>query len=239
MRTLQDIINFVHLRMNKDQSGMSISPSQWTTIFQAVNLDYLKIKLGLPEEYQAMGPFPRQAYQITKRLQDDTSFLVTPLPLSLNNGKADLPSDYIYLSSLTYEHIYNNHKGQLQKDIKTVEILNDMDFTARVSSSLMQPKYDYPIARFISDSGVVKLELAPSKIKKAKLVYVRMPDKPIYAFTVNSDDDYVYNPSASVEFEWPDICIPDIANMVLSYVSDNFRDMFMKQSSENRKNAGQ
>jgi hypothetical protein len=234
MKTLQDIVDYVHLRMNKDQSGMSISPDKWTNIFQVVNMEYLKLKLGLPEEYQAMSFFPRQAYQITKRLQDDTRFLVTPIPLTSQNGVFDLPSDYVYLSSITYEHIYNNHRGVLIKDINNIELLSDMDFSARVSSSLMYPTHKTPIGRFLSGA----VEIAPTKINKIKLVYVRKPNDPVYAFTVNSNDEYVYNPADSVDFEWPDICIPDIANMVLSYVSDNFRDMFIKQSSENRKAQG-
>jgi hypothetical protein len=233
MTNLQDIIDHIHLRLNKDQSGMTITPEKWTKIFQVVNLEYLKLKLGLPEEYQAMGPYPRQAYQITKRLQDDTRFLVTPIPLSPVQGLAQLPPDYVYLSSLVYNYTYNRNKQTVTEPVN-VELLDDMDFTARVSSRLMAPTFRAPIARFIGND----IEFAPLKMDRVKLVYVRMPDAPVYAYTVDGNDNYVYNPSASVQFEWPDICLPDLANMALSYISDNFRDMFIKQSAENRKNAG-
>jgi len=230
---LQEIINFVLLRMNEDQSGMSITPDLWTPVFRAVNLEYTKQKLGLPEEYQPLAPYPRQGYQITQRMQDDTRHLVTPLVLNVVNNKAALPSNYLYLSSLTYLYVRNTPSG-LQKTVQTVELLPDQDFTARIGSSLMRPTFKAPVARFIG----TEIEFAPSAIKNVDLVYVRMPAEPLYAYTVNSNDEYVYNPSGSVQFDWPKICMPDIANMVLSYLSENFRDMFIKQSAETRKAQG-
>jgi hypothetical protein len=230
---LQEIIDFVLLRMNEDQSGMSISPDLWTPVFRAVNLEYTKQRLGLPEDYQPLAPYTRQGYQISQRMQDDTRRLVTEVSLPVTAGKGAVPSNYLYMSSLSFEYIYNNATG-LQKEIKTVEVLPDQDFVARKASSLMRPTFKNPIARFVGND----IEFEPSSIKSVNMVYVRTPNEPLYAYTVNANDDYVYNAAGSVQFDWPKICMPDIANMVLSYLSDNFRDMFIKQSAENRKAQG-
>jgi hypothetical protein len=232
---LQQIIDEVLVRMNKDQSGMSISPEKWTTIFRSVNINFTKLKLGLPEEYSPYSPFPRQAYQITQRMQDDTRHLVTPFVLAPNaQGIAEMPGDYIYHSSLVYNYSYNMH-GKTVVEPKDVELLNDQSFTSRITSQLKKPSHKNVVARFLDG----RIQFAPHTIAQADMVYVRKPNEPLYAYTVNSNDEYVYNHAASVQFEWPEICHTDIANMVLGYLSDNFRDMFIKQSVEQRKQAGQ
>lgn len=232
---LQQIIDDVLIRMNKDQSGMSISPDKWTDVFRAVNLIYLKKKLGLPEEYQPYSPFPREAYQITQRMQDDTRHLVKSHTLVTNaQGVADMPSDYVYYSSMVYNYSYND-LGRTVVEPKEVELLNDQSFTSRITSSLKKPTLKRVVARFLNG----RIQFAPHTIAQVDMVYVRYPTEPLYAYTVNANDDYVYNPQASVQFDWPEICHVDIANLVLGYLSDNFRDMFIKQSVEQRKQTGQ
>jgi hypothetical protein len=68
--------------------------------------------------------------------------------------------------------------------------------------------------------------------------YVREPATPILGYTYDLNNDIVYNPLTSVQFEWPAICITDIANMIYKTMSQNLKSQLDIQMANNREDKG-
>ena len=64
MVTIWDIYEYNLLRLNKDQSGRSITIPQFNLAAVIASYEYFKLKVGLPEQYQPGKPFPAQAWQV-------------------------------------------------------------------------------------------------------------------------------------------------------------------------------
>jgi hypothetical protein len=56
------------------------------------------------------------------------------------------------------------------------------------------------------------------------LQYIRLPITPKWAFTVNADDQEVYDPANSVQLEFRNIEWQNIANLAIKYYSMFLRD---------------
>ena len=68
--------------------------------------------------------------------------------------------------------------------------------------------------------------------------YLRMPETPVWGYTVVNDQP-VYNTATSVQLEWSEIYHLDIANLILQYAANNLRDQLAIQIANNRKTTGQ
>lgn len=227
MVNVNDIKNYVDYQLNKSQSGNTLSPSEFNTCLQWANLEYMKQRYGLPEEYQAGRPVPRIALDITQKIMDDMRVLRTAKggknypAMSIDvNGWADYPADFIHVSSIRY-------------GTKDVEILRDDFLADRLDNSIKYPTKENPICVFYDNY----IEFHPKDLGFVNFTYIRLPETPVWAYTLVNDEP-VYNSVASVQFEYPQDCLPDIAAMIVNYASNNLRDSFSQQFSQQRKDKG-
>ena len=221
MINVNDLKIFIDFVANKDQSGTSYSIDQLNNIFQAANIDLFKLRYGLPEEYSLGMPLPRQAYEITQKMKDDMRVLKVVSNLTVTAaGEMILPSDYVHKTAISYKKIINACCGNPPKvDRRPVEIMDDDKWDERVSAVIKAPSLDFPVCNYLSD----RIRFEPTTIKEVEFSYLRVPSKPVWAYTFTGDIE-VYDPNTSVNFDWNDILFTDIAKLVLGYIGINLRD---------------
>ena len=149
--TIDEIYKWVNFVSNKKQSG-AISPDEFNMIIKVVSIDYFKLKVGLPEEYQVGQPMPRQAYQITQKITDDVRHLITRLSITRGAVTSDyfaIPANYGAYSGLFYRYTYNpkNCKGAVSVDLP-IEVVTDAEFHDRKACPLLGPTFKQPSTNF-------------------------------------------------------------------------------------------
>lgn len=235
-----EIYQFINFRANKEQSGRSYTPEQFNISAKAVNIDLFKVKAGLPEEYRPGAPFPRQAWQITQKITDDLRRFMFVMgidgpQLQINkHGLATLPTDYIRESSI----VYDNGKTvgcETEEGWVAVEPVTDGVWADRLSSSIKYPDKEYPICRFMGN----KIEFRPKNLRSVNMTYLRIPQPAVLGYTIDDNNDIVYNAATSTQFEWPEDLHTDIANMMFIWLGENLSSQMMIQEGQQRKNQGQ
>ena len=238
--TVWEIYQFIEFRANKDQSGRSYTPEQFNLACKAVNIEYFKLKAGLPEEYRVGAPMPRQAWQLTQKITDDLRIFMHVMgidgpQLQINRfGLATLPANYVRESSIMYDNASTVNCESVE-GWTAVEVVTDAVWSDRLASSLKYPDKEYPICRFIGG----RIEFAPKDMKYVSMTYLRMPEAAVLGYTIDSNNDIVYNPATSTQFEWPEDTHTDIANWMYSWLGENLNSPLMIQQAERRKMQGQ
>lgn len=232
--TIDEMYKWVNFVANKSESG-AISPDEFNMACSVVNLTFLKLKVGLPEEYQIGMPLSRQMYQVSQKITDDVKFLITKT--TINRSVSDyfaLPNDYAAYSKLTYRNVINKDCGAVL-NVRPIEVVTDSEFADRMDNSITYPSTRSPIANYTSYG----LEIEPKDVLTCELTYLRIPTTPIRQYTINGNDESVYNPVGSVDFAYPVTTHNDICMRILGYFGVNVRDEFLVQISESQKDKGQ
>jgi hypothetical protein len=224
---VNEIKLWVEFQLNKNQSGNTLNKEEYNSALNMANLEYFKLKYGLPEEYRPGQPLPRQAWSVTQENIDALSpFLMgkggRDLPqLKIDsNGYATIPTGYVHHSSIRYNG-------------RSVEVVSNDVFGDRIQSPIVFPDEKYPICTFYA--GYIQFE--PKALGYVNMDYLRLPVTPIWAATI-VNDEYVYNPAGSTQLEWGEVYHMDIANLVLKYASVNIRDFQMTQLANQRQDKG-
>lgn len=235
MISVDRLYKWVNFVARKKQSG-AISPDEFNLAIAVIVLDYFKLKVGLPEEYQVGRPLPRQAYQLTQKITDDVRHLVTTSTINVSNSRFTLPNDYAAFSSLKYRYVTNQENCEDgAKAVKIpIEVVTDEEFASRQSSLLTPPTIRRPIANF----DVSGIEVLPSTITSVELTYLKFPATPIRQYTIVNDED-VYSSTGTVNIDFPETCFNDIAIRVLQYYGINLSDSELVNFTESRKIKGQ
>jgi len=145
MVRVDDVYNLVRFVTNKDLSGNTMNVEEFNDLAKMVNLDIFKEKYGLPEEYQFGQPLPRRSYEVTKKIIDDMRHLkvrtgVDVSPLSIDQwGRAVIPTNYLHLSSATYNYVTTNECTEKNVIPKDIELLPDGQIADRTGNSITIP----------------------------------------------------------------------------------------------------
>lgn len=236
---VNDIYVFTNFCANKQASG-AISPDEFNSAIAAVNIDMLKDRLGLPEEYQVGNPQPRITYQITQKITDDLRKFIVKQKLTTNSdGYFPIPNDYAAFSSIRFDYTKSKSNGCKKpatnlKEPTAFEPVTDAELSIRLNNFVRRPTYRYPIIAFYSYG----IKAYPEDISVADLTYVRYPVKPVWGYTM-IDDQAVYNPATSVDIEFPDTMFVDFSARVLKYFAINIREEMLYQMAEQRRMQGQ
>ena len=236
---LQELLDYLNFVINKEQSGNSLKPKNYNTLLYVSNIEYFNKKFGLPEEYRPGHPFPSQAWETTQNMTDSLrKFKVklgydnTPLVIS-SNGKADIPANYAHYSSLRY-NLAINENCDSTISMRSIDILTDAQWADRVGSSINPPSYEYPICMFQNNY----IQFLPLDLKFVEFTYLRFPETPSYIYTVDSYDNIVYDAINSIQLEWEDNDIMNIAKLILSKIGINLRETSIVNYAEMQKQMG-
>lgn len=218
---VQELYVWVNFMANKYQSG-AITPDNYNTALQVVNIELLNKKVGLSEDYRPGMPMARQQYQITQKITDDLKFLIRPLTITRGaNGYFALPANYAAYSSLGTNEITSPTQCGDSPEIqyRSIDVVTDEEFSYLRGSSVAMPTIVNPIANFYEQG----LRILPLSITRAELTYLRYPATPYRNYTIVADED-IYNPVGSVQIEYPTTLHPDFAVRVAKYYGINIRD---------------
>lgn len=239
-----DLYQYNLVRLNKDQSGRSITIPQFNLAAEVASYEYFKLKVGLPEQYRPGQPFPAQAWQVSQKISDDMQHLLTwmggpdaPQMVIDKYGISEVPSDYFAFSSCYYNFVEQSNtectNGKEPK-LKEVEFLADSQWSDRMDSVIVGPEKKFPIAKM----GAGKIQFMPRGLKAVDFTYLREPATPYLAYTIDANNDYVYDAANSTQFDFPQVCLPDIANLIFEVMSGNLQSQFYVQLAEMRKQQG-
>jgi hypothetical protein len=245
-----NLLSFINYCANKEQSGNTISPVEFTQLLQVCNLKYFKKKVGVPEEYQPGMPLPRQQFEITQSNSDSLSpfkkfmgeYNTDPLYIDAN-GYSPLPDDYFYHSACSFLDAVNNPDCSPTIKPRIVEVLTDAQWDAVTSSVIRPPSRKYPVMNYQSHF----IRFAPIDLGQVQFIFLRYPTNPYYDYYIDSNGAYIYLEegeshtlqageegsagqtsgvvvSLSKELEWNEVGKLDIANLVLQHIGINLRE---------------
>ncbi len=158
-------------------------------------------------------------YEQDNQLSDSMDvFLSDPISLTLTSGKYTLPVDFVH----EVGEITSGTTG------RTVKRLTHSQLAYRRNSSLVPPSADYPICTFYK----TYIQFYPTDITNVKMVYLKKPVAPKYAYTIVSGRP-VYDDANSIDVEWNDVDIGKIATKALVILGINLDDPLLVQYATN------
>ena len=125
--TIDALYQWINFMANKQQSG-AISPDEFNLCLDALYLEPMKIKIGLPEAYQVGVPTAPQAYQVSQTITDELRKFIVPLVVNKNaSGYFPIPANYVAFSTLRYIQIEEAEECDEQPIVieNSVEIVTD------------------------------------------------------------------------------------------------------------------
>jgi len=235
MINVNELKIFIDFISNKEQSGTAYSIDQLNNAFQAANIDFFKLRYGLPEEYAPGTPVPIQGYEVTQKMKDDLKACKVVSTISVStSGEMILPSDYVHYTAMTFIKVVNSDCGDAPiAKRKAIEIIDDDKWDERIDNSIKFPSLDFPIGNFLSNS----IRCEPRNLKEVEFSYLRMPNKPIWGYTIQNGIE-TYDTSLSTDFDWSGILFTDLAKIVIGYLSINLRDEELHAAIEEYKDKG-
>lgn len=242
MENIWDVYQYNLVRFNKEQSGRTLTADEFNLVCPVAVMEYLKIKIGLPESYQIGVPIAPQQWQVSQKITDDVKHLLTwmggpdkPLMKMDSYGVASVPVDYVAFSSCYFEQEFKpNCNTEPVTRPRAIEFVPDGVYADRVSSPVKYPTEKYPIAKWFGD----KIQFSPTTMQFVNFTYLRKPVTPFLAVTVDSNSDYVYDANNSVQIEFPQVCLPDIANLIALIMAGQLQSPLYIQLAEMRKEKG-
>ena len=236
MLNLGDIYNRVLELLGKDQFGGYVTPLNFNGLLPWINVYKLNQLIDVFEEKQQIS---RDLFPFIKTAGSPD----TP-PIQLDSyGYGEYPEDYYYTARGAYSQYLNNCGGYTE-NVRMVEFLNQQDFAYRISTALMAPNLEQPIAVDENDKFLVR----PLGVASIAFTYVRKPETPVFDYDivngkivylppgethVNSSVLPVGTLSESVEFEFPEAVYEDLVNLIVEQYAIKIRSEFNYQTSQN------
>ena len=220
---LSQILSFVNYITNKEQSGRTLTVSEYNLLLPFVSQELFKKK---KKEYDTNR----------KELADNLSRYkvwmgengVSPLIIDVN-GYTPIPADYDRYSSMTYKMVTNNPDCKPTVKNRPVDILTDSQWESRLSNSISKPTLKYPVCNF-QDTFI---RFMPVNLQMVDFIYLRKPVDPYYATTQDPlTDEAIYDPVNSVELDWGVSNHLAICWMLLQKIGLNLSEQQVLQYSE-------
>lgn len=200
------IFDFVLFISNKEQSGNSISPLQFSLLLPRAQLDYINNSLGISPEKRDGRPI--------LLIPNNLRGLKTSVSLTLTNRLATVPTDYMYTTAIGLLVTLRDDCDKPYDAEYPVEVADDDEWAYRSSSVSQPPTIRYPICKFHD----TQIEFKPDGTYA--LYYLRYPVTPVFGYTITNGVP-VYNPLTSVQLELPDIVHEEVCNILLKYMGIN------------------
>lgn len=236
---LYDYLNFC---ANKAQTGGTYTPQDYNLNLPVVNTEYFEER--------------RKKYEVDQRAKDSLRrFMMfygydeNPYPVQ-STGKLTLPNDYLYFSSLRYRYskIVN---GVTQYEYKDIYLSTDAQWGDALKNKLKPVSKKNPIATLRNTF----IQVEPKDLQYVEFTYLRKPAVPVFDYYINNTtfqlvymtggtippasgvtysglSTYTNNQSVSVELEWDDIDVINIADLLLRKIGINLRQEDLVQYSQ-------
>lgn len=243
----------VFAQANKDNIGFKPSADEFNS-FMADGLREIRNYLyGSDSDYAQGRPVAITAGQKNRLLAEANRYWMERRTLSVNvlPGEISIPIPdgvvvdnedevcprYSHLEKLLTLYI---PEGFNQFEKREIRVLPSSEVQRALDSEINYPTAKNPIAELDKDRYLI---YPTQGITYVQMVYYRIPESPVWAFTV--DDTLpirqrreIYDPANSVDIDAPDEVINMMKERVLGMMAVRERDQFMVQSSAARDQGG-
>jgi len=221
--------------ISKAPEGNVLSSEEYQQQFNYCQIQYMKKKLGLPEEYQPTAAISKSGYGISEKITSDLGKFVVVMgynnstPLVFSNGFAAVPTSptsIFHIIGMT--HTIKDESCENGSYLSPVEYVSRGEYQMRITGTLMKPTYEYAIVtRFDS-----KFSIEPRDIRIVNFDYIRSPKEIVMATTINSSTgEEEYDSVNSVESEWNVTNNYDILSIILEKIGINLRSQEIIQEA--------
>lgn len=206
----------------RQQSGVSMigglfSPARFNQAIQLVNLQLFS---DYRARYESGLQLADEVKDFIERKGTGSAAMIDLEELNKHIMGGSLPDDYAYyISGGAMYTTKPDCDEDEEQHFRQFEILQHADFEFRISSQLMYPTVDDPIA-CVEGSQIL---VSPIGVPACTLTYFRLPVTPVWGYTIVNTLP-VYDAATSTNFEWPDILAPEIVNRtarILSVANQN------------------
>lgn len=209
---------------NKAQIGRTFTPDEYNEQFPEAELDFCRSIMRPPSDqlhnWRTLTPAVDDI-----RLQP----IKRDFTLNFTSGKADLPntdnSQTEFMDWLSFAlpvTLKDNCDKPFDAEIP-VEVVTEDEWATRLSAPIRKPEIKFPITKFIFDQ-VKKVQGAPTVISQMRLSYYKIPRRPFFAFTLDANDNIIYDATNSIQSELPPITSVSVCNILLSKIGVNLQD---------------
>ncbi len=208
----------------------------WQNVLLLGDKDYLggfspdQINIAIPEaerelwtELSDMMQLSQGVNNIDNRYYESTTinaaimdtFKVINTYQIAGTGKLTRPADLRYISSVRHTVYFPDGSSQ---EVRVYPV-TDGQLSARLASTVVPPTKKYPI---IAEYDTY-YQFYPKDLGRVTLTYLRLPIPAIFGYTV-VQGDYVYDPLTSRDSEFPDECIPALAQKIAMKLGIQLKD---------------
>ena len=224
---INDVVQYILFKANKEQSG-SISPNEINLALPIGQQEYFRRKLGLTEAYTVGQREAPEQFQATQSIDDSLRKFIVSVPLTKTGQGFNFPSDFAAWGNGDYLFVQQIN-GQNNATKIPVDFVTLAERAYRLSNYITFPTYEYPIGTYLNNQILIE----PDGIDMITLSYVRYPVKPVWGYTIVNDEP-VYDPATSVDFEFPNLDWDNIANISLEYYALFLRDSELFAATQQR-----
>lgn len=211
---LGQLRNVISAFVQRHDTAVDLPVELFNELINVASIQHFKRRLGLPERYQPGQPFPGEIAEITmKSAMDLRPFLVhrdiNDSPLSFTSGTVAYPKEFCY--PLSASHLYVHTDGEQYE--RRFDFVTEMQWSEQMGTVNKAPTPFFPIMRFTR----VNINIAPKTIRLVNFVYYKWPRRGrIVTSVINGVN--IYDPELSVELEWNEANMIDIAHLLLANI---------------------
>ena len=214
------IMNYV---MNKNQQG-NLPPDKFNAIINQGQYSFIDYLLGEFQQYQYGRAQARVEFGQNRTVRQRLTPVIYGYNLTVDStGFAPYPGDYQTVDAMWSFYGYNRIRYAQQ---------NSLDSYV---NSVIDPVATNPVYLIEMDG----FRFFPNDIAQAKLNYVKVPDKIIWAYTLDANGRPVYDPVNSVDPVWYDTDCLEIIARALKMVGVNLQSAAILQYANDVKMNGQ
>lgn len=132
-----------------------------------------------------------------------------------------------YFANVAQNYAANNI---IEVDVKLVDNQRWGGYMQHVTK---KPTWDSPkVTEIASITGNKMLKVAPKGIQSIVLDYLRTPRKAVFSYTIDSNDNIIYDSSGSVQLEWSNTLENEFLERLMKKYAVYVREMGVYQVSE-------
>lgn len=234
LANINDVYLFFNAILNKNQSG-AISPDDFNRFINVGQQQYFRKMLGLPELYTVEKREAPIEVQTTQVISDSMRYFIKSVPLQKSGTGFNWPTDLAALLPNNFLFTYQNPDGTTGATIQPIDFVSIGELGYRQNNYVTMPANEYPSATYLNGQIVVY----PDTINTMYGVYYRYPVTPVFAYTINANDQVVYNALTSVDLEFPNLDWENITHVAIKYAGQFLREEFILQTEQARIVQGQ
>lgn len=238
---VNDIKRLVEYFASKDQSGGNASPVIFSDLLLVqAQIEFIRLRLGLPQSYESWrNPYSKISYESTLKISEDLAPLKKTVSLVIDSvGLTNRPTDIFYPVALRHSYtktILDSCGEETTENCETtVEVVDEDEYGTRLCAAIKKPTKTFPIVKF----DATTFQFAPKDLATATFTYIKIPVKPKWAFTLDANDNEIYDAINSVQLSIPENNHLEICRIILGYVGVSIKDNEIIQIAEMGKTKG-